>query len=346
MRCRRLFYIGSLGLLMCFLLAGCQHASETTPQKLFVGVARYDGSDVFISELTTHFEQALRTAGHQAKVQTLVTTRDAADSSRLQNQQVKELLAAGCNVLAVNLVDRTNAGTIIELAKAHDVPVIFFNREPVSADLAQWSKLYYIGADAADSGIKQGQLAASAIKANPAIDRNHDGKIQYVVLEGEHGHQDAIMRTELAVSTLEARGVHLDKLGYGIANWQRTQAENRMEQLIAAHQNQIELVLSNNDDMALGGLDAYAKLNDTASSMPIFFGIDGTAPGLKAVASGQLAGTVYNDKESQAKAMAQLAVALQTGHGLDQVKFDAGHERYFDYYQVTKENVARFLTRK
>jgi methyl-galactoside transport system substrate-binding protein len=142
MRHRRLFYIGSLGLLMCLLLAGCQQASSHTPQKLFVGVARYDGSDVFISELTTHFEQALRTAGHKAKVQTLVTTRDAADSARLQNQQVKELLAAGCNVLAVNLVDRTNAGTIIELAKAHDVPVIFFNREPVLADLAQWSKLY------------------------------------------------------------------------------------------------------------------------------------------------------------------------------------------------------------
>ena len=157
-----------------------------------------------------------------------------------------------------------------------------------------------------------------------------------MVLEGEHGHQDAIMRTELAVSTLEARGVHLDKLGYGIANWQRTQAENRMEQLIAAHQKQIELVLSNNDDMALGGLDAYAKLNYPTSAMPVFFGIDGTAPGLKAVASGQLAGTVYNDKDAQAKAMAQLAVALQTGRGRQRIKFDAGHERYFDYYQVTK----------
>ena len=68
-------------------------------------------------------------------------------------------------------------------------------------------------------------------------------------------------------------------------------------QMIGQHSNEIELVLANNDDMALGAIDAYAKLNITESAIPVFFGIDGTDAGLKAVMDAKLAGTVYNDQE-------------------------------------------------
>ena len=68
------------------------------------------------------------------------------------------------------------------------------------------------GADAEQSGVMQGELAADAIKADSRIDRNKDGKIQYVVLEGEAGHQDAILRTEKVADTLKKEGVELEKL--------------------------------------------------------------------------------------------------------------------------------------
>ena len=97
------------------------------------------------------------------------------------------------------------------------------------------------------------------IRQNSQIDHNKDGKIQYVVLEGEAGHQDAIIRTENAVDTLNKNGIELEKLSYQIANWNRAQAQNRMEQMLGQYKNKIELVLANNDDMALGALDAYKK---------------------------------------------------------------------------------------
>ena len=103
------------------------------------------------------------------------------------------------------------------------------------------------------------------------VDRNRDGVIQYVVLEGEAGHQDAIIRTEKAVDTLKSQGISLEKLSYGVANWNRAQAENRMTQMIGEHQNRIELVLANNDAMALGAMDAYRKLNITGSHLPGLF---------------------------------------------------------------------------
>ena len=271
--------------------------------------------------------------------------RDAAGVQRTQDDQVKELINAGCDVLCVNLVDRADPSEIIDMAREHEVPIIFFNREPVAEDLMQWDQIYYVGADAEESGVMQGELAADMIKNNSQTDRNRDGKIQYVVLEGEPGHQDAIIRTETAVKTLTDSGIELEKLSYQIANWNRAQAENRMEQLIGQYPNQIELVLSNNDDMALGAMDAYKKLNYTETALPVFFGIDGTDAGLEAVVDSELAGTVYNDKEGQAKAMAELCWALITGDGMEELEFQKERCIYLPYAKVTEENADEFIAR-
>lgn len=89
-------------------------------------------------------------------------------------------------------------------------PHYIFNREPVEEDLMQWDQLYYVGAEAKQSGQMQGQLAAAYIKEHPDVDRNHDGKIQYVILEGEMGHQDAIIRTESVAESLKEQGIALE----------------------------------------------------------------------------------------------------------------------------------------
>lgn len=319
----------------------CGKEQQKTQVKALVGVAYYNKSDTFLNQLidclkkqfeqysTDHYEIA-------------ATVRDAAGSQRTQDDQVKELLDAGCDVLCVNLVDRADPSEIIDLARERDVPIIFFNREPVAEDLMQWDKLYYVGADAKQSGMMQGNLAADYIYKNKKADRNKDGKIQYVVLEGEAGHQDAIIRTEYAVAALKNKGIKLERLSCRIANWNRAQAQNRMMQIISQHRNQIELVLANNDDMALGALDAYKKLNITEAALPVFFGIDGTDMGLKAVADQQLAATVYNDKEGQAAAMAELAAALILGEGMRNIAFTKDKYIYLPYAEVTSENVESF----
>ena len=324
-----------LGIL--FLCACTQHQTKTS-DRLYVGVACYDQRDTFLGELLNCFKEQMSDM-ESDDLKTIVTVRDAAGSQKTQDDQVKELINAGCNVLCVNLVDRADPSEIIDVAKEHDVPIIFFNREPVAEDLRQWDQLYYVGADAKESGVMQGEVAAEVIMSDSGIDRNRDGKIQYVVLEGEPGHQDAIIRTE----TIRSKGISLEKLSNGIANWNRAQAQNRMQQLIAQYQNEIELVLANNDDMALGAIDAYVKLNRTEAGMPVFFGIDGTTDGLQAVVDSKLAGTVYNDKVGQADAMAKLAAALITGEGMDEIKYKNGKYIYVPYSKVTQENVGEYL---
>ena len=327
-----------------FLLCACGEEQPDVPDKSYIGVAYYNQSDTFLNELLDSFKEQLKEMQNE-DMDTVVMVRDAAGVQRTQDDQVKELTNAGCDVLCVNLVDRADPSEIIDMAREHEVPIIFFNREPVAEDLMQWDQIYYVGADAEESGVMQGELAADMIKNNSQTDRNRDGKIQYVVLEGEPGHQDAIIRTETAVKTLTDSGIELEKLSYQIANWNRAQAENRMEQLIGQYPNQIELVLSNNDDMALGAMDAYKKLNYTETALPVFFGIDGTDAGLEAVVDSDLAGTVYNDKEGQAKAMAELCWALITGDGMEELEFQKERCIYLPYAKVTEENADEFIAR-
>lgn len=324
---------------MCILgVNGCGQADSDNSQNVYVGVTYYDQSDIFLNELLDCFKKEIQDLESEEK-KISVTIQGAGGSQRTQDDQVKELIDGGCNVLCVNLVDRTDPSEIIDLAREKQVPIIFFNREPVAEDMAQWEQLYYVGAKAEESGTMQGEMAAEAIKANPQVDRNKDGKIQYVVLEGEPGHQDTIIRTENAVEALKAGGIELEKLSYGLANWNRAQAENRMSQMISQYQTKIELVLANNDEMALGAMDAYEKLNYTESTLPLFFGIDGTKVGLEAVRDSRLSGTVYNDKEGQARAMAKLVEALVTGSGMEDMDFENQKYLYLPYAKVTEEQL-------
>ena len=340
---RRKILAEGIDVCMCMRsLCACESQQLSGEDKVRVGVAYYNQSDTFLNELIACFKEELQSF-ESDDLEVTVTVRDAAGSQRTQDDQVKEMLDAGCNVLCVNLVDRADPSEIIDLARERDIPIIFFNREPVAEDLMQQDGLYYVGAEAEESGIMQGELAVDAIRQNDRIDRNKDGKIQYVVLEGEAGHQDAIIRTENAVETLKSNGIALEKLSYQIANWNRAQAQNRMEQMIGQYQNKIELVLANNDDMALGAMDAYRKLNYTESALPVFFGIDGTDVGLQAVRDGKMAGTVYNDKEGQAEAMAKLAVAAATGEGMEDIEFENEKYIYLPYQKVTPDQIDEFL---
>ncbi len=331
---------GIIGCISMLLFAGCGEKSEEVKEQHYIGVACYNQSDVFLNELLDCFKEE---CGERDMI---VTVRDAAGSQRTQNDQIQEMISEGCDLLCVNLADRTDPSEIIDMVRENDVPVIFFNREPVMEDLMQWEKLYYVGADAKQSGIMQGELAAKMIREQSSVDKNQDGKIQYVILEGESGHQDAIIRTETVVDTMKEQGIALERLDYGIANWNRMQAKHRTIQMLEQYPKNIEVVLANNDEMALGAIDAYNELGYANEERPLFFGVDGTDVGLRAVKEGKLSATVYNDKEGQVKSMADLACALIERKGIEKIEFEKGRYVYLPYAKVTEENVEDFLSKE
>ena len=173
--------------------------------------------------------------------------------------------------------------------------------------MARWDQLYYVGAVAKESATLQGSIVVDQYRKDPSsLDRNGDGVVSYVMLEGESSHQDSLIRTEWSIQTLKDGGVPIEKLTGGIANWERSQASALMEQWLEEYPDMIELVVCNNDDMALGAIDALERAGKKNVRL---VGIDGTTPGVEAVQAGKLMGTVSADKEQYAKAIFSIAAS-------------------------------------
>ena len=329
---------GILGL-AAVTVGGCKGGEEETVKNIKIGITLYDQYDTFVSELMTEFTEYAADKEETTGIAINLEILDSSQSQLTQNEQVKSLIDKGCDVVCVNLVDRTEPTTITDLAESKNVPIIFFNRELVAEDLERWSELYYVGADASQSGVLEGELAADAFKKNTVMDKNGDGICQYMVLEGEAGHQDSIVRTEYSVNTMIESGVEVEKLGYAIANWNRAQAQTKTAALLTQYAGKIELIIANNDDMALGAIDALRESHISREDWPGVVGIDGTEVGLNAVKNGDMLGTVYNDKEGQAREMLNLAFAIATsGTKKDILLIDGKYVRT-PYHKVTLDNI-------
>ncbi len=307
------------------LLAGCGRGaqSEEKIKDIKIGITVYNQYDTFVSEMMDEVVAYTDEMEEKYDISITLEVLNASANQVTQNDQMDYFIERECDIVCVNLVDRTDASTIIERGKSADLPIIFFNRELVEEDLQRWDKLYYVGADAFESGIIQGEVLIKKLEADfEGVDKNGDGILQYVMLEGEAGHQDSIIRTMYVLNTVSDAGYQLEKLADEIANWNRDQGKTKMNQWIDAFGTEIEVVFANNDDMALGAIDAlkehgYFGEDDTLQE-PIVLGIDGTKPALEAVENDELYGTVLNDSAGQAKGMLELAYAVVSGNELDE----------------------------
>lgn len=331
-----------LALAAVLLLPSCSSRQEQD-DGLRIGVALYTQDDTFISTLAQHLEQLTQEEEGRIGQKITLLISDSRSNQTTQMDLVDRFLNRGCDVLCVNLVDRTAAAVIVDKAAAEEVPLIFFNRQPVDEDIQRWDQTYYVGASAPESGTLQGQLVLDAWQSGQErLDRNRDGVLQYVMLEGEPGHQDSLLRTEYAIKALTDGGVEVERLARDTANWNRAQAAARMRQWLEDYGDQIEVILSNNDDMALGAIDALSETDQELEDWPLIVGVDATAPALEAVAAGQLYGTVLNDAKGQAQAMVDLALALYTGEDPAQaVALEDGHYIWLPYRQVTREDLTQ-----
>ena len=290
----------------------------------------------------------------QAEADALGATLEIVDSQNkqpTQNDQVDTYITKGVNALAVNPVDRTAAGPIVEKAKAEGLPIVFLNREPEADIMQSYEQVWYVGAKAEESGTMSGQIIADYFTANPDADKNGDGKIQYIMLQGEQGHQDAVLRTEYSVKAIEDAGFGVEALGSDNANWDKVQATDKMKGFIAsAGIENIEAVLANNDDMALGALEALKaegyNTGDAAKYIPVV-GVDATAPALESMSKGELLGTVLNDAENQGKATVRIAVAAAAGTEVtsETIGYEVTDGKYvwIPYVKVTADNYQDFM---
>jgi methyl-galactoside transport system substrate-binding protein len=274
-----------------------------------IAVLAYREKDTFISDLTANMQNYIEKLNHGQVIMNVVIV-DSDNDQEIQSDQLNTFIEQGFDALCVNIVDRNKAADMIDMARAADIPLVFFNREPVRIDMSRWSKVYYVGSKAEESGQLQGNKVVDYWKNNDA-DLNDDGIMQCVVFMGEPNHQDSILRTEHIFNVLDQSGIKYETLVTYTANWQRDLAKSSMDLCLDIFEDDIDMIICNNDDMALGAVDSMkGNYRFDAKELIPTFGIDATPDAKRSISMGELTGTVLNDGKGQAEAIIDLALAV------------------------------------
>lgn len=303
-------------LLLVAGLTGCGDKKEAAPadtasaskaeKKLRIGFTAYKFDDNFIAL----YRKVVLDEAKKIENKVDLTMVDSQNSQQTQNDQIDVMLSKGTDALAVNLVDPAAGQTVMEKIKAENVPVVFYNKKPAKEVLEAYEKAYYVGIDPNAQGIAQGELIMKAWKANPDLDLNKDGKIQYVMIKGEPGHPDAEARTIYSIKTLNDNGIETEELHLDAAMWDTAQAKDKMDAWLSGpNGDKIEVVICNNDGMALGAIESMKAVG---KKLPVF-GVDALPEAIVKIEAGEMAGTVLNDAKGQGRATWDMVVNLAEG---------------------------------
>lgn len=297
-----------------------------------VSVFYYTYGDDYISTVRAALDQDLKDAGIS------FNDYDGGNNQTTQTEQVQTAISKGSKLLVVNLVDTASqdaAKNIVDMAENADIPVIFFNRSVDEEVITAYDKAAFVGTDYEMAGKMQGDMIGEYLNANyDKTDLNGDGVISYIMLKGQEGNAEADARTQYGVENadakLEADGhkaleyfksdastkYELDKDGA----WSSAQGtdimQNALSQYNEANNDMIELVIANNDGMALGALAAlqnegYNKGGDS-TTIPVF-GVDALDDAKKAIDNGEMTGTIKQDGEGMAKAICTMVQNMLDG---------------------------------
>ncbi|MBU3202014.1 galactose/glucose ABC transporter substrate-binding protein MglB [Clostridium estertheticum] len=276
-----------------------------------VGAVIYKYDDEFMSYILNSMED-------EAYGKVALNVNDSQNDQNIQLRQVDEMISNGVRAIAINLVDPKAAQIVINKAKAWDLPVIFFNKEPETSVLNSYNKAWFVGTDSKEAGILQGKMIVDLWNQNKSKwDKNHDGKLSYVLLKGEPGHPDAEARSKYALDEIKKAGIPVEKLDEATAMWDAEKAKDKMDAWISKFNNKIEFVISNNDVMALGAIDSLEKAGYLSGNkfIPVV-GIDAIPAAIKKIKEGKMVGTVLNDANSQGKAIIDLVTNVAKGKNI------------------------------
>lgn len=286
-------------------------------------------------EYLSYLDQAAK-ASAEAKGCTL-TTVDCAEDQDKEIEYVEAAVAEDAKVIIIALADNSRAQDVIDAAG--DVPVVFVNRAP--ADLSLMDETHvYIGSNEDESGAYQGEALVEYLEAN--------GKdsINYLMFKGTEGQDSTSKRTAGVLKALQDAGIQATAAAEPVdCDYDRNTAMNEMSVMLAddVDMDDIDVIISNNDAMALGAIEALKQADEDLSDVAIV-GVDGTNAGLEAIANGEMLATVYQNAVGQASASIQAAINLASGVDvMTDISFEADADNsaviWVPFELVTADNV-------
>lgn len=300
-------------------LAACGNSATTGKAGGVVGVTLY-ARDQFISTL----EQAILAAAEKQSDFT-VDSQEANNDNQKQAEQIRTFETKGYKSMIVNLVDTSTAETMI--AEAKKTPIIFINRRPAD-NLLKENTYAYVGSQEYDAGRMQAEFLAKFFK-----DKS-DKTLNVVLFMGQLGLENTNERTRSAKEELEKAGFKLNMVFEDTAEWDRAKAMDKMQTIIGTGAK-FDCVIANNDEMALGVVEAMKAAKIDFKKIPVV-GIDATDMACASVKAGEMAATVYQNAKAQGALAMEYAIKAAKGE-----KFDIFG--WVPFEPVTTENVDNYI---
>lgn len=285
-----------LGLVFAVAIAGMSFAQAG---QMNIGYCCNNFNDTFQTYIVDAAEAAAKTAG------VVLEVVDGQEDVIRQQDQVNTLIENGVDALIVVPVNTSSVQPIVDAAKKAGIPLVFVNRNPFSTSTPP-KDVYFVGADPIIEGRTQMEYAGKLM----------NGKGNICILIGMLSNEAAISRTAGIHSVIKEKFPNIKVLAEETANWQRDQGINVTENWLTAYGSEINAILSNNDEMALGAVMALAN----AGVKDVFvFGNDATPDARQAVKEGKMAATVLQDPVGQGKGSVEMVIKIKAGEKVQQV---------------------------
>ncbi len=299
--------------LIVVLFMGCQ-SDESSGSEGVIGVSMLSLQNEFVVNLK---DELLKSA-KEKNIKLIIN--DAQRSAEKQVQQVESFIAQGVDAIILNPCEVEASSPAVDRAKAANIPIINVNSE--TASLAD-----------AFVGSKDEEAAKIAIDYI-ALVNNQSGNI--AIMEGYIGQAAQIKRQTGAKDAL-AGYPNIKVVANQTAEWDRAKGMSIMENWIQVHGKQLNAVFAQNDEMAMGALQAIEQAG--IKDKVVVVGIDAIDDALQAVQQGRLNATVYQDAKGQAQKAIDIAYRF--------IKKEEVSDKniYVPFTLVTKENVEEYLKR-
>lgn len=326
--------------------AASQSAPAEKVESIKIAFFMYENSNTF----TTYIRKGLESYGKDTNV--IVESFDGKSDQATQTDAITTVLAKDeFDLIVVNPVDSGAGAAINALCKEKNVPVIYADRAPdlVGGILDTYEKSYYVGLDWADPGAVQAKMMYDNWNANKEkLDKNGDGKLQYVLLQGNVAQQNAIYRTA-AINDLfkgwnDDGTMPNEQLDIQDGNWSSDKGKDVMDTWNVKYGDQIEAVLCNNDTMAMGAIESLKTAGVFESGKaPAVYGINGIPDVWEMITADQMAGTVLTSPYREAKIIIDMAINLCADkdplEGTNYKWGEFGKDVRVDDVAITKENL-------
>ena len=282
-----------------------------------VGVAIYQFDDNFMTLYRNELESYMKSLD---TVKYDITIVDGKNDMATQTDQINTFITQGMDVIICNLVQTSSAETIIDAVVGADIPLVLINREPLGdtdesyAGILDNPYVCYVGADARQSGTFQGQIVLDLADQG---DINGDGKVSYVMIEGDPENVDAQYRTEFSIKALTDAGVETECLVDQVGMWATDKGQEIAATALSQHGDAVEVIFCNNDAMALGAAAAIEAAGRTVGEDIYLLGVDALEECQQMVAEGTMTGTVLNDHVGQSHTAVDVAIKALNGEAID-----------------------------